>query len=460
MVLSSVSAVASAHPLQAQVSGSVLMPGDPDYETVRRGWNLVIDHHPAVILVANNAHDVLAGVRYAREAGLGVAVQSTGHGIQHPADDALLIITSRMNAVHVDPEARTARVEAGVVWHQVIAAAIPYGLAPLLGSSPHVGVMGYTLGGGIGWLARRYGLAADSVHWIDIVTADGVLRHASPTENSELFWGLRGGGGNFGVVTAMGFSLYPVAKLYGGYLSFPGNFAREALRIFRDWVHTAPDELTSSITILKFPPLPQLPEALQGTTQVIVRAAYIGDAAAGERLMQPWLDWQTPLENTFREMPFAEIGTISNDPVNPTAGYGSNEMFDELSDPALDAIVHHATNPESPLVFAELRHAGGAIKQVTADLNAIGNRDANFYFQLGGPIFPPNTKANSAAYIQKFKADLQPYFRGGVYQNFMSGGDAVNRAKDAYSSEAYQRLLALKTKYDPAKLFRFSYQLR
>jgi FAD/FMN-containing dehydrogenase len=451
--------VRSTHPLQEQVSGSVITPDHPQYDTVRRGWNLVIDHHPALILVAHTPHDVVAGVRFARAEGLGVAVQSTGHGIQHPADGALLIVTSEMNAVHIDPDAQTARVEAGAVWHQVVDAAAPFGLAPLLGSSPHVGVVGYTLGGGVGWLARRYGLAADSVHWIDIVTADGVLRRVDERENHELFWGMRGGGGNFGVVVAMGFRLYPVASLYGSNLVYPGDLAETALRFYRDWVTTVPDELTSSIAVLKFPDVSQMPQGLRGQVQVILRAAYIGEEADGEALIRPWLEWKTPLQNTFRQMPFKEVGTISNDPVQPTAGYGSNEMFDTLTDRAIAIIVHHATNPASPLVTAELRHVGGAVSRQDGETNAIGNRDAQFYFQMGGPIFSADGKAASSAYIRQFSADLKGHTRGSVYQNFMSGSEALPRTKDAYSPETLQRLRTLKLRYDPDNRFHFSYGL-
>jgi FAD/FMN-containing dehydrogenase len=451
--------VTSIQHLQQQVTGSLLLPGDALYEQTRRGWNLSIDHHPALILVANDAQDIIAGLGFAREAGLGVAVQLTGHGIQHPADDSLLIVTSPMASVHIDAEARTARVEAGAIWAQVLDPAAEYGLAPLLGTSPHVGVVGYTLGGGIGWLARRYGFAGDSVRWIDIVTADGVLRHASPTEHSDLFWGLRGGGGNFGVVTAMAFDLYPVATIYGGNLVYPGGLAGDALRFYRDWITTAPDELTSSIAILKYPPLPELPEALRGKTLVIVRAAFAGGADDGAARIQPWLDWRTPISNTFHAMPFAEIGTINNDPVDPRATYGSNEMLDDLSDAAIDVIVGYATDSASPLVFNELRHAAGAIARVDADANAIGNRDALLYFQIGGLSPNPEARAGIEAYIQRYKRDLHTYLRGGVYLNFMIGGEARRRTKDAYLPETYQRLITLKAKYDPNNLFRFSYQL-
>lgn len=453
----------SAQQLQKQVSGSVIGPNDPDYDKMRPGWNLSIDQHPALILVAANTQDIVKGVNFARENGLGVGVRLTGHGTQHPADDSLLILTSKLSAVHIDPEARTAHVEAGAIWKQVLDAATPHGLAPLLGTSPHVGIVGYTLGGGIGWLGRRYGLAADSVRSIDIVTPDGELRHTSLTENSDLFWGLRGGGGNFGVVTALEFSLYPVKAVYGGSMTYPGELAGDALRFFRDWTSTAPDELTSSIAVLRMPSIPQIPEHLRGKVQVIIRAAFAGNANEGQALIQRWLDWHKPDSNTFNEMPFSEIATIQNDPVDPAPGAGSSEMFDELSDKAIDIIVRTMNDSASPIVFSELRHVGGAIKRVDADANAIGNRDANFYLVIGGPLFTREARAAIKPYIEQYKDALKPYLRGGVYLNFMGGFLATTetrtRTKDAYLPTSFEKLQALKAKYDPNNLFRFSYQI-
>jgi hypothetical protein len=447
--------------LQQQVSGNVLAREDPGYDQIRRGWDLTVDHYPALILVPSDATDIAAGVRFAHESGLGVAVRSTGHGMLYPADDNLLIVTSRMASVLVDAEAGTAWVEAGVTWQQVLDAATPHGLAPLLGSSPHVGVVGYMLGGGIGWLGRRYGFGADSLRWIDIVTADGVLRRTSPSENSDLFWGLRGGGGNFGVVTAMEFDLYRVPIIYGGSLVYPEENAREALRFYRDWIRTVPDELTSSFGIIRFPSLPQVPKALRGTTLVLVVAAFAGSAAEGEQWVRPWLDWKTPIDNAFHEMPFSEIGTITNDPVDPVAEYGSSDMFDDLSDEAIDVIVHHATDRASPLTLNVLRHAGGAIARIPADANAIGNRDASLYLLIGGTVPDPAALASARAYVQRYRTALEPYRRGGVWMNFMNGNGpgARKRIREAYRPETYERLLALKAKYDPDNMFRFSYQL-
>ena len=453
----------SVEQFKTQIAGSLLAAGDPGYEQARRGWNLSIDQRPALVLIAENVHDVVAGVRLAQAAGLGIAVQLSGHGIQQPAQEALLIVTSRMNSVQVDPAARTARVEAGAMWRQVLAASTPLGLAPLMGTSPDVGVAGFTLGGGIGWLARRYGLAADSVRSFDIVTPDGQLRHASSTENDDLFWALRGGGGNFGVVTGLEFSLYPVATLYGGNLTYPARLAGEALRFFRDWTRTVPRELTSSIAIGKFPSLPQVPAALRGKTEVTVRAAFTGRAEDGRALIQPWLDWQAPDSNSFREMPFAEVATIQNDPVNPTSSTAACEMFDELSDAALDLIVHHTSDPASPLLFSLLLQAGGAIAEAEASSSAIGNREASFYLVMGALVAAPEACAAPQAAIRRYQADLRPHLRGGVYLNFISGciaqAETRQRTKDAYRAESFQRLAALKAKYDPDNLFRFSFQL-
>ncbi len=448
-----------AQELKDQVEGSVYTPTDSEYEQARLPWNRSYSPRPALIVQVESVADVIAAVRFARDNNLGVAVQTTGHGLQAPSDDALLIVMGHMNKAQVDAKAQTARVEGGALWQHVLEQALPHGLAALLGSAPHVGVVGYTLGGGIGWLGRKYGLAADSVRSVDLVTADGKLVHASADVNSDLFWGLRGAGGNFGVVTAIEISLYPVATLYGGFMVYPGALAADALRFYREWVKTVPDELTSSFAIFNFPNLPFLPEALRGQMQVIVRAAFDGDAADGAPFIQQWLDWHAPLANTFRQMPFAEIATINNDPTQPSAGYASNAMFDDLSDEAIDIIVRRASDKSSPVVMSELRHAGGAISRVAANANAIGNRDAQFYFTLGGPLFPPNNKETVAAAIREYKAELQPTFRSGVYMNFMSAGEAGAYVREAYAQGALVRLLDLKAGYDPDNVFRFAYPL-
>jgi hypothetical protein len=321
-----------------------------------------------------------------------------------------------------------------------------------------VGVVGYTLGGGVGWLARQYGLAIDSVRWIDLVTPDGQLRRASPTENSDLFWALRGGGGNFGVVTALEFNLYPVAAVYGGSLTYPLEHIGEALRFYRDWVKTVPEALTSSLTIFKYPPLPHFPAELRGKIVAIMRAAYTGSATQGQALLRPWLDWQAPAQNTFHEMPFIEVGAISDDPVNPVASSNTNVLFDALSDAAIDTILRHATDPGSPLLFSELRHVGGAVSRVDTS-SAQSNRDATFLLHMAGATPTPEMSQAFGAYITRYKEALRPHTRGGLYLNFTGGSDAHNRIKEAYPVDTLNRLAALKEKYDPDHLFRYSYPL-
>jgi FAD/FMN-containing dehydrogenase len=444
--------------LQRQVLGRVLTQNDADYESAKRPWNLA-EQQPALVLIAEDEGDIAAGVRLAAAANMPVAVQSTGHGVQYPADGSLLIITSPMTDVQVDAEAKTARISAGAVWHHVLDAATPHGLAPLLGSSPHVGVMGYTLGGGIGWLVRKYGLAADSVRSLDIVTPDGVKRQASADENADLFWAVRGGGGNFGVVTSIDIDLYPVANVYGGMISYSGEMAADVLRFYRDWLAIVPDELTSSIALVKFPHLPMVPKAMRGQTVVMLRAAYVGAAVEGAALIQPWLTWRQPRVNTFASLPFADIGMISNDPTTPTAGFGSNELVNDLSDALIDLIVANVIDPSSPLVMTELRHAGGAIARVATDANAISNRDAQFYMQMGGPTPTEAHYEAMKAHVKDYKAQLRLYVRGGVYLNFMKGEEAQARVQHGYRPEAYARLKRLKAEYDPQNLFRYSYQL-
>jgi FAD/FMN-containing dehydrogenase len=257
--------------LQALIQGNVITPSNPQYNQARQAWNLSVDQRPAVIVVAQSAEDVSQAVRFARRQGLGIAVQSGGHGVVRPADEALLIVTNQLRQLRVDAETQRAWIGTGLKWGMVLAKAQEFGLAPLLGSSPDVGVVGYTLGGGMGWLARKYGLSADSVIAIELVTAEGEILQVSQEHNRDLFWGLRGGGGSFGVVTGMEIQLYPVRTVYGGNLIYPAELAREVIARYRDWIANVPDELTSSFAIMNFPLIPAVPEFLRGKSVVMVR---------------------------------------------------------------------------------------------------------------------------------------------------------------------------------------------
>ncbi len=448
--------------LRDQLDGSVFTPEDPGYEAAQQAWNLSVNQHPAVIVVAQSAADIAAAIRFARNADLEVAIQATGHGIARPANGALLIITSNLNKVEIDPVAQTARIESGAMWIAVLEKAQQFGLAPLLGSSPYVGVTGYTLGGGMGWLARKYGMALDSVHAFELVTANGSQIRASESENQDLFWALRGGGGNFGVVTAMEIQLYPVKSVYGGHLMYPGQMAKAALQHFRGWIVDLPDEITTSISVMNFPRLPQIPEFLRGQTVVFVRACYVGAAEDGAALMQPWLDWMAPMDNSLREMPFMEIGSISNDPQDPMPGHSTGAWISELSDEAIDKLLEYVISTEgpSPIVSMDIRYAGGAISRVGGQENAYGNRGANLLMQAVGITPTPVIHAAFVAFIEDWKADLKPYLTGGVYMNFLEGKEARERTRNGFTPENFARLQTIKARYDAENRFSHSFDIK
>lgn len=456
--------VAVATPLQAlrnEVQGAFYLPGDPEYDSARRAWNLTVDQHPAVIVVALSVTDVVVAVRYAAAAGLKVAVQATGHGIRKAADGALLIVTAQMKAVMVDAATQTAWVQAGAEWGKVLEQTQAVGLAPLLGSSPNVGAIGYTLGGGMGWLARKYGLATDSVVRFEVVTADGQVWTVSKEEHPDLFWGLRGGGGSLAIITGMVIKLYPVTTVYGGNLIYPASMAKAVIHFYREWIKTAPEELTSSFAIMNFPPLPDVPEFLRGQSVIMVRGCYVGSMAAGEALIQPWLAWQAPLANLFGPMPFSQVGMISNDPQEPMPVLTTGAWLRELSDAAIETLVsygvsHHGS---SPLIMTEVRHTGGALSRVTSAESPIGHRDAAHVLCLVAATPTADAFRMTHEYATRFKAELQPVLDG-VYMNFIEGDEARHRTKDAYSLENYYWLRKLKAKYDATDRFCHSFAIR
>lgn len=444
--------------LAARVGGEVYAPGDPGYDEARAGFNLVVDQHPAVIVVPRSADDVAEAVRFARGAGLGVSVKATGHGTVRPADGALMIVTREMRGVEVDPGARTAWVEAGTRWGAVLAKAQEHGLAPLLGSSPGVGAVGYTLGGGLGWLARQYGLAADSVRRFEVVTANGERLTASADENPALFWGLKGGGGSLAIVTGMEIELFPVDTVYAGNLFYPAEDAPEVFRRYREWIADAPDALSSGVVLMNFPPVPQVPEPLRGQSFVIVRGCYCGSLEEGQALVDEWRAWKAPAMDLFGPMPFAESAAISSDPEEPMPSYSSGGWLADLSDEVIDAVIAHAA-PGSPLVMVELRHIGGAVSRPGPDAAAYSHRDAELI--LHGVGMTPTPEAYHAA--ARHVAGLMQALGGhtaGVYPNFLEGEEAQARIREGYSEEAYRRLAALKARYDPENVLSYSFNVQ
>lgn len=436
--------------LAARLPGKVVLPGDDAYETARLAWNLRATKTPVAIVYAQTPADVSEALAFARQRDLHVAVQATGHRETVDGKGCLVINTSRMKAVAVDAAARTAHVGAGVKWGEVLAQAQAHGLAPLLGSSGDVGAVGYTLGGGLGWLARKYGMSVDSVLRFEVVTADGRVRNASPEEHPDLFWALRGGGGGFGVVTGMDIRLHPVARVYAGNLFYPAAAANEVFRRYREWVARAPDELTCSIVLMNFPPLPQLPPALSGQSFVIVRGCYLGSASDGEALLSYWRNWQAPLIDQFRELPFSEADQISQDPVDPIPVLTSCEWLRDLSDETADALIGHTFPQGGPplLVFSEVRLAGGAIARVNGDATAYSHRDEKFIW-VSIAMAPTDEAARAISQqFGRLRAALGPARTGRVYMNFLEGEEMRGRTRDGFSAAAFRRLQAVKARYD------------
>jgi FAD/FMN-containing dehydrogenase len=448
--------------LRAQVRGSVIGPADNGYDAARTGWNLVASPRPALIVIADDTDDVVIAVRFAAAHRLPVAVRATGHGPGPAADDALLIVTSRLTGVTIDPVARTARIRAGAKWGAVLGPAQQHGLAPLLGSTTDVGAVGYTLGGGMGWLARKHGLACDSVRSIDLVTPDGVETRTSPQVNPELFWALTGAGaGTFGVVTEIEIELYPVDTVYAGNLFYPVELARDVLRRWRDWIVGMDENLTSAVTVINFPPLPVVPEPLQGRSFVLVRGAWSGlNIDRGRELIDQWRAWREPEIDRFGPMPFSNADAISMDPVDPLPSLLSSECFDTLHDNAIDIVVDAVVPvPGRPpmLLLAEFRHAGGAIRKKAAGAVAARGRSGEVVLSMAGVPMDPQAFQVVEAHQRATRQRLETYVSGAAYLNFLDSDERRTRAGQAFAESDLERLSRVKIAMDPDNRFRFSF---
>jgi len=427
---------------------------DAGYDVERSGYNLSVDHKPEVVVPAASVADVIAAVRYATAHGLGVAVQATGHGPSRSADGQMLITTSRLDGITIDPVARTARVEAGVRGGALVRAAAEHGLAPLNGSSPEVGVVSYHLGGGLGILGRSLGWAVDHVRAIEIVTADGELRRVTATTEPELFWALRGGGkGTFGVVTAIEIDLHPVTRLYGGGMHFAADTAERALATWAEWTRTVPEEMGSSVLLIRMPDLPFLPDVLRGRYIAHVRFAYTGSAADGERLVRPFRELG-PVTDTVTEMPYSAVGTIHAEPTTPVAFHAHNAMLRTLDAGAVAELLRHAGPYADAPYLVELRHTGGALGRPGAVPSALSRRDGEFVLYAGAAAEPAQVPALRAAFERLFTG-MAPWGTGGVCVNFLSGQNiTADRLATGYLPGDLEHIDAVKRAIDPADVFR------
>jgi FAD/FMN-containing dehydrogenase len=448
-----------AAPLVATVAGSVLLPGDAGYDDERAVWNLNHELVPAVIVVPEGAADVQAAVTFAARQHRPVLVKTTGHQIVGHAQGAVVIATRRMNDVVIDAVGCTARVGAGAIWSEVVEKAAKAGLAPLSGSNPTVGVSGYTLGGGLSpTLGRSHGYAADHVRSFDVVTADGELRHVDAESEPDLFWALRGGKGNFAVVTALEFDLFTVSRLYAGGIYFPGERTADVLRAWTAWHPSTPETMVTSIAVMRMPAMLEVPEPLRGKFLVSVRIAYNGTTADGERMIEPLRAVAPAVLDTVRDMPYTEFASIHNEPTDPVPYYERGIMLREFPAQAQDKLIELVgPDAETTLVIAELRALGGAWDREPAVPDAVATRGLP-YSLLGVSAGPLSQEPQLKRSVAELLDGMKPWQGERRYVNNLAPDEAADAAA-IYGPERYARLASIKKTYDPANMFRLNHNV-
>ena len=442
--------------LGAQLRGSLARPGEPGYDEARTIWNSMIDRRPALVVRCAGAADVRAAVRFARTHELLLAVRAGGHNIAGNAvcDGGLLIDLSRLRSVRVDPRARTARVEAGALLGDVDRETQAFGLATPLGINSTTGVAGLTLGGGFGWLSRGLGLTIDNLLSADVVTADGELVAASATENPDLFWAIRGGGGNFGVVTSFEFRLHEVGpEVYAGLIVHALDDAPEVLRFYRDFIVRTPERFTTWVVMRKAPPLPFLPAEWHGREILVLAVCHGGPVAEGERIAEPLRAFGKPVGMHLGPVPYAAWQQVL-DPLL-TAGarnYWKSHDFTQLPDGLIEVLVDHARRIPDPATEIACVHIGGATAQVPQEATAYGHRDAIWVLNVHGRWEDPAKDADCIAWARNLWRAAQPFATGGAYVNFLTQEES-DRVPAAYGPN-YDRVVQVKNRYDPTNLFR------
>jgi hypothetical protein len=432
------------------IAGRVATPSDPDWDEARLAWNLAADQRPEAVAFVESADDVVKTIRFAAENDLRVAGQGTGHGafgLAGSLEGTILLKTERMRSVEVDPEAQTARVEAGVLVAELSSAAQQHGLCSMPGSSPDVGVTGYTLGGGLSWLGRRYGFACNRVQAIELVTADGEARTVDAENEPDLFWALRGGGGGYAIVTALQLRLIPIAEIYAGALVFPAELGAEAVRAYRDWAAGVSDDVTSVVRFVTPPPIPDVPEPIRGRPLLTIDGACIGSQEAGEEIVAPLRELGETIMDTWTQMPVEGLCHIHMDPENPVPGIGEGMTIRELPDEAIDAFAGLAgPGSGSPLLLSELRSLGGALGHPDPDGGALTHLETDFVmYSVGMPMTPELGEA-IPAHLRKIEQTMQPWAGEGSYFNFTErpcDADAILPA------EVCARLAEVKRQWDP-----------
>ncbi|MDP9220244.1 MAG: FAD-binding oxidoreductase, partial [Actinomycetota bacterium] len=436
------SVASDADSLDGLLRGRVVRPGDEDWDQARSAWNLAVDQRPLMVAEVSDAFDVQSVVRYAAEYGLRVAPQSTGHNARPLGDlsDAILLRTGRMHEVTVDADQQSVRVGAGAIWEDVTAALAPHGLAALAGSSPDVGVAGYALGGGYSWLGRSRGLAASSITAVELVTGDGLFHRVDAEHEPELFWAVRGGGANVGVVCAMELEVFPIPEVYGGGLLFPITRAAEVLPAYVEWTRGLPEVATTCVRLLRLPPWPELPEPLRGNAFVMIDGAIDADASEAEQLLAP-LRALGPAIDTWGTMPTAGLAMIHLDPPTPVPANGDGLSLTDLTPEVIEVLLAHAgPDVESTLLAVDVRHLGGALGRPDPRGGAVDQLDGGFALFAVGITPTPEAHIAVAADVEALIGALEPHAAAHDYVNFCERSVPIERIYPARELERMRRV--------------------
>ncbi len=455
-------ASSSVDDLASQLRGALIRPGDRGYDEARHIWNGMIDKHPALIARCADTHDVATCVQYARANKMLVAVRGGGHNVAGNAvcDDGLVIDLSLMKQITVDPKRRVARAQPGLTWGEFDAATQAQGLALTGGIQSTTGIAGFTLGGGFGYLARKHGLTCDNLLSAQVVTADGHVLTASKNENGDLFWGLRGGGGNFGIVTEFELQLYPLGPIYGGMLVYPIERAREVMRYYSDRSKNEPDELFTILLFSNAPATPVIPTELQGQPVMSLIACYSGDPEQGGRTIAPFRKQYPPAADLVAIKPYPTMQTML-DAANPSGrlNYWKSEFVTGYTDEVIDTVLQYNDRRASPFSKILLTHMGGAVARVPHDETAYVHREAPYLLNINAMWTNPSENEQHIGWAREFWSAMQPHSARGVYVNFLSN-EGEERVKAAYDRPTYERLVALKNKYDPENFFRLNQNIK
>ncbi len=449
--------------LRNMLHGQLILPSDIEYDTIRKVWNGMIDRHPSLIIQCLDETDVINAVNFGRENNLLTAVRGGGHNVAGfgTCDDGMIIDLSEMREIQVDTQAETARAQGGLTWGDFDKATQPFALSTTGGLVSTTGIGGLTLGGGIGWLMRKYGMTIDNLLEVELITANGEKVIANTNDHPDLFWAVRGGGGNFGIVTNFTYRLHSVGPMvYGGALFYPASQAVDFLRFYRDWVKDTPEELTTLIAFLTAPPEPFIPPTLQGTPMIAMAMCYCGNPEDGEEVIKPLRDFIPPAINLTASIPYIDLQKMFDKSVpKGILSYWRSENLSVMDDAIIHTICEQAAKMGSPFSAVHIHYLQGAVSRVDPDTMAYGNRETPFILNIIGMWMDPSENDRQIGWVKYFSDAIKTYTSGKSYINFM-GNEGEKRIIAAYGEEKYARLVEIKNKYDPDNFFRVNQNIK